>query len=98
MASVTFGDADGGLLIVYEHLRMVDGRPHRFKYSYHANIGNDFVFRYDRDPVVHPEMPDHKHLPGGEDRRFDSGRVTLHEVAVELWDEISERDTLDGDA
>jgi hypothetical protein len=40
-------------------------------------------------------MPEHKHLPGTA-RRFDSGRVTLHDVAEELWDMIAERATADG--
>ena len=33
-----------------------------------------FLFRYDRDPNNHPEMPEHKHLSPGERRVAESSR------------------------
>jgi hypothetical protein len=92
-ASVSFGEHGEGILIAYEHLRMKDERPHRFKYGYRVSHGDDYLFAYHRDPTAHPEMPQHKHVAGS-DRRFPTDRMTLHEVAEELWDVMQERATV----
>jgi hypothetical protein len=94
MSSVRCGDGEDAVLTVFEHLKLVRGRPHRFKYSYQGSVGTELIFRYDRDPVVHSEMPEHKHLPGG--RRVAWDRVTLHDAAEELWDAIAEREPAEG--
>lgn len=87
-AVLSFGES--GLMQVYEHIRIDTGRPHRFKYGYRCSDGTDFLFRYDRDPTGHPEMPEHKHVAGS-DRRFPCGRVTLHDVADEFWAVLADR-------
>lgn len=77
-----------GELGVYEVVECDDdGVPRRKKYSYQAMYGKRRLFRYDRDPTNHPEMPEHKHV-GADERRVPSGRVTLQEVMNELWREI----------
>jgi hypothetical protein len=48
------------------------------------------MFRYHRDPTGHPEMPEHKHVAGRDDR-LASGRKTLHDVADELWAYVADR-------
>lgn len=88
-ATVTFGEREQGRLIAFEHVRVEDGRPHRSKYSYHCYVNGESRFRYDRDPTGHPEMPHHKHEAGRE-RRMPCKRVTLHDVAKELWVLIEE--------
>lgn len=89
---VTFGETDGGLLGVYEHVILEDdGTPHRLKYGYQCQHGDQFLFRYDRDPVQHPDMTHHKHLPP-EERRVEWERVTLQDVADEFWPIVVERD------
>lgn len=88
---ISFGASDQAVLHVFEHIVIEDDRPHRAKYGYRCSYDDDFLFRYDRDPLGHPEMPEHKHVAGTE-RRFEAGRVTLHDVADELWQHIAERE------
>lgn len=89
-ASLAFGRTLEGILIVRELIEEIQpGRPHRLQYSYHFMYRDQFLFRYDRDPDNHPEMPDHKHLSPG-DRRVPSGPVTLREVLEEVYDLIGE--------
>lgn len=91
-AWVTFGEQDSGHLSVFEVVVLgEDGAAHRAKYGYHCEHGGQFLFRYDRDPVQHPEMPEHKHLPP-EERRIAADRVTLQDVVEELWPIVVERD------
>lgn len=90
-AEIQFGD--GGVLSIYELVELDEHlRPHRRKYSYHCQHRDEMLFRYDRDPVQHPEMPEHKHVPP-DDRRVMAGRVTLQDVVDELWPIIAVRDT-----
>jgi len=89
-AQVTFGEFNDGLLGVYEHVVLEDGVPHRRKYGYQCQYEDSFLFRYDRDPVQHPEMAEHKHI--GEGRRIAADRVTLHDVVDEFWPTVAERD------
>ena len=90
--TVTFGEFDLGFLNVFEDLEQgARGHPHRTKYSYHCAYEQSFLFRYDFDPVPHPDMPYHKHLPPDE-RRVESDRVTLQDVVDELWPLVTERD------
>jgi hypothetical protein len=97
-AWVTLGDADNGLLSVYETVVIGhDGAPHRAKYAYHCEHAGGFLFRYDRDPLQHPKMPHHKHLPPDE-RRIAADRVTLQDVVDELWPMVVERDTAAAEA
>ena len=65
-------------------------RPHRRKYGYHFLYEDDFVFRYDRDPTQHPEMPEHKHLPG--DHVDPCDPVTLAQVVDEVLDVVAQRE------
>jgi Family of unknown function (DUF6516) len=91
-AVVTFGEDDDRMLTAFEHIRLVDGRPHRVKYGYRCFHRGSFLFGYDRDPMRHPRMPHHKHVAGRDDR-LPWDRVTLHDVVEELWSYESE----DGD-
>ena len=89
-ASLAFGQRLEGILIVRELVEEGEqGRAHRLQYSYHFMYRDQFLFRYDRDPDNHPEMPEHKHLPPG-DRRIASGPVTFREVLEETYDVIAE--------
>ena len=91
-AWVTFGESESGLLSVYEVVVIGHDRaPHRAKYGYHCEHDGVFLFRYDRDPLQHPAMPHHKHLPPDE-RRIAADRVTLQDVVDELWPMVVERD------
>jgi hypothetical protein len=81
---VTFGENNERVLTAFEHVRVVNGRPHREKYSYRAFYCDSALFGYDRDYEKHPQQPHHKHMPGRQDR-IEWERVTLHEVAEELW-------------
>ena len=67
-ATISFGERSEGVLTIFEHLRMEGSRPHRLKYSYQCSYDGSFIFRYDRDPTGHPEMPEHKHVAGREGR------------------------------
>ena len=51
------------------------------------------VFRYDRDPIAHPENPVHLHVAGRR-KRFPCDRVTLNVVAEKIWAYINERESL----
>lgn len=91
-AVVTFGELNLGFLAIFEDLELgADGTPHRIKYGYHCGHGDTFLFRYDFDPVPHPDMPYHKHLAPNE-RRIAADRVTLQDVVDELWPIVVERD------
>jgi hypothetical protein len=92
-AIIALGEAERGRLVVFEHIRMDGDRPHRSKYAYGGYIDGEARFRYDRDPMGHPDMPHHKHRVGSQ-RRMECGRVTLHDAADELWEELA---TLDDD-
>lgn len=89
---VTFGETDSGLLGIYEHVALADdGTPHREKYGYQCQYGDQFLFRYDHDPVQHPDMPHHKHVPPDE-RLIKWDRVTLQDVVDEFWPVVVEQD------
>ncbi|MCC6224154.1 MAG: hypothetical protein IT201_11775 [Thermoleophilia bacterium] len=88
-ASLGFGRSWEGVLEVWELLEEhADGAVHRVQYSYQLMVRDRFLFRYDRDPDNHPEMPEHKHLPP--DRRVASGPVTFREVLGEAYALIAE--------
>jgi hypothetical protein len=90
--AIAFGEFNLGLLSIFEDIEHgVDGSPHRRKYGYHCAYDQDFLFRYDFDPLPHPDMPYHKHLPP-DGRRVEWERVTLREVVDELWQHVAERD------
>jgi hypothetical protein len=57
-------------LSVFEHLRHEDDRARRLKYSYDVIVDGEPVVRFDRDPVAHPDMPEHKHVGGSEQERI----------------------------
>ena len=44
-----------------------------------------------RDPVQHPEMPEHKHV-GGDERRMEWTRLTLREVVDEVIEIVAARE------
>lgn len=91
MATVELGERPNhGTLSVFEHLRVEEGRPRRWKYSYHGSIGGKWLFRFDRDPTGHPEMSEHVHLAEKGDERIPCERVTLSDVAERLWASIEE--------
>jgi hypothetical protein len=88
---VTFGEFDAGVLGIFENLVLGDdGSPHRTKYGYECMYDDDHLFRYDFDPVQHPEMPYHKHVSKERPVKWD--RVTLQEVLDEFWPLVVERD------
>jgi len=78
-------ESSRGMLTVFEHLRVIDGRPRRWKYGYRLWVNGEQRVGYDRDPTGHPEMPEHKHVFGAERERIPWQRVTLHEVGEEIW-------------
>jgi hypothetical protein len=95
--TVTLGDANSGVLGVFEHLALDEGgSPHREKYGYQCLHRDQFLFRYDFDPIQHPDMPYHKHLPQPtpptDGRRIPWSRVTLQDVVDEFWPIVVERD------
>lgn len=53
-------------------------------------VRDQFLFRYDRDPANHPDMPEHKHLPP--QRRIASGPVTFRDVLEEAYAHVAEID------
>jgi hypothetical protein len=88
-AAIVFRTFREGILEVDEVVVMKDGQPHRLRYSYRFEFQGLEVFRYDRDPRNHPEMPEHKHVGG---RRIPSDRATFRQVVEEAWDWIDQRD------
>jgi hypothetical protein len=88
-AAVAFGREYDAVLHVFELIEEVEGRAHRHLYAYHCLYRDRFLFRYDRDPDNHPEMPEHKHLPPDE-RRVAWDAVTLHEVLEEVHTLVAE--------
>ncbi len=90
-SSLAFGRSWEGLLEVWELLEEdASGRVHRLQYSYQLMFRDQLLFRYDRDPDNHPEMPEHKHLPP--ERRIASGPVTFREVLDEAYAVVAERE------
>jgi Family of unknown function (DUF6516) len=65
-----------------------NGDAHRQRYSYRFIFEGLEVFRYDRDPRNHPEMPEHKHVGN---RRIPWGTVGFREFVDEVWEWINER-------
>lgn len=89
-ATLTFGPSGDTVLVVKEVVEETPtGEVHRLEYSYQLMYRSQFLFRYDRDPENHPEMPEHKHLPPDE-RRVPSGRVTFREIVDEVYDLLAE--------
>ena len=85
MARLTFGERDLVLMEIFEAVRMeTDGRPHRRKYSYHVMAPGGLGWRYDRDAVSHPNMPEHKHT--SDNRRIPWERVTFRDTVDEIHD------------
>jgi hypothetical protein len=82
-AFIAFGARRCGLLTVFEFVRSEGGELHTRRYAYQATRDGDFLFRFDYDPIAHPDAPAHKHLPGGGDPA-PGQRVTLREVVREL--------------
>jgi hypothetical protein len=54
------------------------------------DTGYRVLLRYDRDPVNHPDMPEHRHVPP-DNRREKWSRVTLADVSDEMWDHVRQR-------
>jgi len=73
-------------LRVFEVVERTDeGAAHRFRYSYQVRWRRQLVVRYERDPVGHPEMPEHKHPASG--GRIPWAAVRLATVVDEMWEE-----------
>jgi hypothetical protein len=87
-ANLGFGARGDGLLEVTEVVGIWEGRPHRIRYRYHFSYDSLFLWRYDRDPKNHADMPMHKHV-GSEDRRIPWGRVTFSEVVDEVYEYVA---------
>jgi hypothetical protein len=89
-ATLRFGDE--ALLSVFEVVVAdEDGCAHRRKYSYTGVFPDRMLLRYDRDPVNHADMPEHRHHVST-DRREPWPRVTLADLADEMWDHVRQRD------
>jgi hypothetical protein len=56
-ASVAFGEFDAATLSIFEHVSSAEGVARPEKYGYQCQYENDFLFRYDFDPVGHPRCP-----------------------------------------
>jgi Family of unknown function (DUF6516) len=65
-----------------------DGGEHRERYSYRFIFEGREIFRYDRDPKNHPDMPEHKHVGT---RRIQWERVSFREFVNEVWEWINEK-------
>lgn len=90
-ARVTFPDELE--LLVFEVIEVTeDGGAHRRKYRYQARWHGQLLVRFERDPVGHPEMPEHKHTVEGE--RVPCESVTPPTVAYEMWQECERRRNL----
>ncbi|MBA3366655.1 MAG: hypothetical protein H0U03_12890 [Actinobacteria bacterium] len=87
-------DSEGALLFREVVEERKDGSTTRIEYSYHFIYRNQFLFRHDRDPDNHPEMPEHKHVSPGDDNRVASDRVTFSDVMDEAYAYVAE---LEGD-
>ncbi len=87
-AFVEFEGDEPGLLTAFEFVRIEDEGPVTRRYSYHCTRGDGFLFRFDHDPIGHPDMPDHKHVPGS-DRPLPSRRMGLRDVAGELLAQVA---------
>jgi hypothetical protein len=89
-ATLAFGRTYDAVLTLREVLEaQPGGAVHRLEYSYQLLYRTQFLFRYDRDPENHPEMPEHKHLPPDE-RRIAWKRVTFRQVVEEVYDIVGE--------
>lgn len=66
--------------------RSADGGAERFRYRYRCWLTGGPVFRHERDPVGHPEMPVHKHLHNG--TRVSCDEVSLDWILDNFWDEV----------
>jgi Family of unknown function (DUF6516) len=86
-ALLRFGD-DATLSVFEVVVADEDGCAHRRKYSYTGAFPDRLLLRYDRDPINHPDMPEHRHVG---DRREKWGRVTLADVSEEMWDHVRQR-------
>ena len=75
---------------VLEVVEVRRGRAHRRKYSYGCIDDGENVFRYDRDPVSHPRMPEHKHV-GPNERRSRTAAVRLRDALNEVYEELDRR-------
>lgn len=94
--------ADGAFLDVHEVVELIDAVPRRLKYSYHLqSVDGDFICRWDRDPMLDPEMEYHINLPGSS---YQETHVTyewrsITQVADEAWqaycDWLDQRGELD---
>jgi Family of unknown function (DUF6516) len=89
-AFLVFGERGLGHLWILERVVVEDGVARRARFSYHVEYDGDFLFRYDLDPVAHPENPMHKHVPDG--RRIPWPAVSLPEVFEEVWGVVNERE------
>ena len=88
---LVFGRRQQALLWIYEVVELENGVPRRTKYDYHYSYDGGPVFRYDRDAVQHPRMPEHKHI-GPSERRVRWSRVTLQEVVDEVVEHVAARE------
>ncbi len=93
-ATLRFGE-DAFLSVFEVIVADEQGYAHRRKYSYTGVFPDRILLRYDRDPINHPDMPEHRHL--APDRREPWKRVTLADLADEMWDHIRQRDEERGD-
>lgn len=85
-SNVTFVGEDLELK-VFEVLRKTQrDTAHREKYCYRCRLDQQLVFRYERDPLQHPEMPDHKHLSDG--TRIPC-EISVQKVLGGFWDEVA---------
>jgi hypothetical protein len=88
-ATLRFGE--DAFLSVFEVIEAdTNGYAHRRKYSYTGGFSDRVLLRYDRDPVNHPDMPEHRHVPP-DNRREKWARVTLADVSEEMWDHVRQR-------
>ena len=85
-AALVFGEREAVHLYVSELLCVKDGDAHRQRYSYQFISSTGISWRYERDAVNHPEMPEHKHVGEGPGEPW--ARVTLGEVLNEVHDAV----------
>jgi Family of unknown function (DUF6516) len=77
---------ENAFIHVFERVELVDGRPHRLRYSYYLIVDGAERRGYDRDPTHEPA--EHRHGEGHEMEPWEA--VSFDEVAEEFWDILSQ--------
>jgi hypothetical protein len=75
-------------LNIHELVRVQDGYAHREEYAYFLIIEGVEIGGDERDPVRHPEMPEHRHSRGHD--RHPSESVSFKAAVEHAWQVVSD--------